>query len=101
MRFSEMKKKPAKTGRLKKEKTKKKVKPRRMLLKAVNMAKAFRIIEWKLAIDTGDYVRNAQLYPLNFVPGFFNHLGVNFCDENYLVLKIVNRPWRILYTYMR
>jgi len=72
-----------------------------MLLKAARMARTFHILEWKLAIDTGDYTRNAQLYPLNFMPGAFSHLQVNFRDENYLVLKISNRPWKIVYAFLR
>src|SRR5438046_9872497 len=37
----------------------------RMLRKSIKVIKTFRVIEWRLAIDTGDYSSNAQLYHLN------------------------------------
>lgn len=77
------------------------MKIRQLLKKAVRIIKTFRVTEWRLAVDTGDHTRNAQLYPLNFLPGTFRHLQINFRDENYLVLKIRNRPWKILYAFLR
>jgi hypothetical protein len=72
----------------------------RMLRKTLKVIRTFRVIEWQLAIDTGDYSSNAQLYPLNFARRSFGHLNINFRDENFLVLKIHNRPWKILYAFL-
>jgi hypothetical protein len=69
--------------------------------KMVNCVKTFRIREWKLSIDTGDYSLNARLYPLNFVPGFQHHLDINFMDRNDCSITIVNAPWKILYAFLR
>lgn len=102
IRFSEIKKKPKK---IKPATVKKKPKSRmsisRMSKKIIRVIKTFRVKEWQLAVDCGDHTRNAQLYPLNFLPGTFKHLHINFSDENYLVLKIRNRPWKILYAILR
>ena len=70
-------------------------------MKIVRVIKTFRVTKWELAVDSGDYSRNAQLYPLNFLPYTFKHLYVNFRDENYLLLTIRNRPWKILYSFLR
>lgn len=69
--------------------------------KLLRVLKSFRVTEWELAIDTGDYTRNAQLYPLNFIPYAFEHLQINFTGDNYLLLKIRNRPVNILVAYFR
>lgn len=67
----------------------------------INVIRSFEVLECTLAIDTGDHCRNAQLYPLNHIPYARGHLFVNFNDENYFVLKIRNRPWRILNAFFR
>ena len=96
--LSELKTKPRKiktAGAGKKEKKKRSL---RDILKMITaITKTFRVTEWKLALDTGDYTLNAVLYPLNFLPHTANHLLVNFQNENYLVLKVRNRPWKIVY----
>lgn len=69
--------------------------------KIVSCLKTFRVDEWTLAIDTGDYPLNAKLYPLNFLPGLRDHLDVNFMDRNYFYLKIRNTPWKLLYAYLQ
>ncbi len=61
----------------------------------------FRVEQWQLAIDTGDYVLNAQLYPVNFLPRCYGHLQINFTGENYGYIRIRNRPWQLLYAYLR
>jgi len=71
------------------------------LRRLFNMGTSFRIIRWRIAIDTGDDIRNAWLYPLNFYPAFRHHLFINFSDENYLFLQIRNAPWRMLYALMK
>jgi hypothetical protein len=102
MRLSEMKTKQKKIkDATVKKKGKGKMKISRVLKKAIRVIKTFRVTEWHLAIDTGDHTCNAQLYPLNFLPYTFKHLHINFHDQNYLVLKIRNRPWKILYAFLR
>jgi len=101
-RLAEIKGKPRKT-KVRKEikESKRKTNINRMMMKIVRVIKTFRVTKWELAVDSGDYSRNAQLYPLNFLPYTFKHLYVNFRDENYLLLTIRNRPWKILYSFLR
>ena len=102
IRLSEIKKKPQKKRaepRTKKPKKRKYI--RTLLTKTVRIIKTFRVTDWQLAIDTGDQTCNAQLYPLNFLPGTFRHLHINFSTESYLLLKIRNRPWKMVYEFLR
>jgi hypothetical protein len=102
MRFSEIKAKKKVTKQTEtKKKRKRKMKINRMLKKGIRVMRTFNVEEWQLAIDTGDYIRNAQLYPLNFSPYSFQHLAVNFNDENFLVMKIRNRPWKMLLALLK
>jgi len=90
--------------RKKKNKKVKKAKHRsnkRSPLKFLNLIKSFRVLKWELAIDTNDSIKNAWLYPLNFVPFTRQHLFVNFSDENYLFLVIRNAPWKVVYALLR
>ncbi len=82
-------------------KVKKRRNLRRVLKMIIPMAKTFRITEWKLALDTGDYSLNAPFYLLNFLPHTIHHIHVNFQDENYLVLKVTNRPWKMLIVFLK
>jgi len=86
---------------IEKEKPKKGRKLKLVVKKIFRVMKSFRVSEWKLALDSGDYVTNAQIYPLNFFPKVFRHLFVNFNGENFLVLKMSNRSWKILYNFFR
>jgi len=63
--------------------------------------KAVKIEEWQLALDTGDFARNGQLYPINYLPGNFGHLHINFMDQNYLVIKLKIRVWKIVFAFIR
>jgi len=69
------------------------------LAKILWVMKTFRLVEWKLAIDTGDFTEDAWLYPLNFSTALGDKVRINFTDENFLCLKIRNRPWKILYAF--
>jgi hypothetical protein len=89
------KKRPAK--RMKKPKRR----GRMTLQKMIRLLRSFRVQEWKWALDTGDYPLNARLYPLNFTNRLRNHLLVNFNNENYLYVSIWNRPWRMLWAFLR
>jgi len=91
--------KPKKKVRKNRPKTKRGLS--KWLRKLFNLIKTFRVTKWQIAIDTGDEVRNAWLYSLNFCPGSSNHFCVNFFDENYLVLEIRNAPWKMVYALMK
>ncbi|MEQ1677535.1 MAG: hypothetical protein ABL876_12580 [Chitinophagaceae bacterium] len=98
--LSEMKSKP-RPEKVAAPKRKRKKNGKKTMLKMIRVLRTFRVTEWRLAIDTGDYTRNAQLYPMNFLPYAFKHLDINFRDENYLVLQIRNRPWKMIYAFLR
>ena len=85
-------------GRKKKqEKSKRKKRnPRKMMRKFLAVMKTFRVPVWRISIDTGDYVYNAWLYPLNYFIGT-EHCQINFHEENYLVLELRNNLARMLY----
>ena len=74
---------------------------KRSIKKFLNAAKTFRVTKWQIALDTGDSVQNAWLFPLNFFPYTLDHLYINFEDENYLLLKVRNVPWKLAYAFMR
>jgi hypothetical protein len=101
IRLAKIKNKSKKNKSPIEKKPKRRMKPKRILVKAWRVIKTFRVTEWRLAVDTGEYVHNAQLYPLNYLPYTFEHLYINFRDENFLVLKIRNRPWKMLYAFLR
>ncbi|WP_142603547.1 hypothetical protein [Solitalea koreensis] len=67
----------------------------------LRLFKSFRIAKWQLAIDSGDYIKNAWLYPLNYAPYTRRHLYINFMDGNYLVVIVRNSAWRILYAWIK
>lgn len=69
--------------------------------KIIKVIRSFKIKEWQVGIDTGDFVRNAQLYPINFVPTTFRHLYVNFHGDTFLFIRIQNNVWRIIYSLIR
>lgn len=99
-RFSELNLKSKKTKGERVKKRKRKIKPRRLLKKMIRLIRTFKIVDWEVAIDTGDFARNAQLYPLNFIPFSHNNLYINFMDQNYLVLRVSNRPWKMLFAFL-
>ncbi len=95
--FGEKKKKK----RIKRIPKKRKTGKGKWLKKSFNLLKTFRVIQWQIAIDTGDSIKNAWLYPLNFFSHTRQHLYINFIDENYLTLKVRNAPWKIAYAFIR
>ena len=102
MSIHELKNKPGKKKTtLQKKKLRKKGSRFQKVKKLLRVLQTFRVTEWKLALDTGDFTRNAQLYPLNFIPYAAEHLHINFTGETYLLVKIRNRPWNILIAYFR
>lgn len=96
-----LKKKPIKKVEAKKKSPSKKLPLSKKMEKFWFIIKSFRVRKWQLAIDTGNPVRNAQLYPLNFYPGAERHILVNFNDDNFLILEIVNRPLKMIIAFLR
>ena len=86
--------------KVKKVKLKPGTKKSKFLRRLFKIIKSSRITRWQIAIDTGDNVKNAWLYHLNFYPAFC-HLHINFFDENYLFLEIRNAPWKMVYALMK
>lgn len=84
-----------------KKNARRKMRISRLIGKGIRILKTCNVDEWELAIDTGDYTRNARFFPLNYLPYTINHLFINFTDTNYLVLKIRNRPLKLLYAVFR
>jgi hypothetical protein len=99
MRFSEMKRRPGKAAKSTNRRAT--LAKRSYLKKMVNIIKECEVKEWRLAIDTGDFVLNGQLYSLNFLPLFYHHLAINFTGENYAYLKLQHRAWKIFYALLR
>jgi len=73
----------------------------RALKLAVRIIRSFRVHYWQWALDTGDNTLNAKLYPVNYLPGCYGHLKVNFIGDNYLGFRISNRPWRVLWALIK
>lgn len=91
----------------KKREKKKKNKPKsrrsgtKKIKKMARLLKTFRISYLQAAIDTGDSAVNALLYPVYSSSYVRAHLKINFADENYLVIKIRNAPWKLIYAFMK
>jgi hypothetical protein len=87
------KKKPKKPQR-------KKSTPHKTLRKLLPLVKSFRVPVWKISLDTGDYMYNGLLYPLNYFFGA-DHCNINFNEQSYLVLELRNNLGRMLLAWMR
>jgi hypothetical protein len=92
-RIKGTKKKQAKSKRKKRNSLK-------MFRKILGVFKTFRVPVWRISIDTGDYVYNAWLYPLNYFIGT-EHCNINFHEENYMVLELRNNLAQMLYAWFR
>lgn len=71
------------------------------VLKLFKIFKTFQIVHWEIAFSSSDNTRNAWLYWLNFFPLTRQHVHINFVDENYLVLVIKNKVWRMAYAFIK
>jgi hypothetical protein len=67
----------------------------------LTVIRSVEVEDWQLALDTGDFARNGQLYPINYLPGNFGHLHINFIDQNYLMIKMKFRIWKIVFAFIR
>lgn len=96
-----------KIGSARKKKQEKKFKPKKRrvktksITKLFNLLRTFRITHWEMAIDTGDVIKNAWLYSLNFYWPVHRHLFINFSDDNYLFLEARSSPWKMVYAFIR
>lgn len=70
-------------------------------LKFFKILKTFQIVQWEIAYCAKDYTENAYRYWLNFSPLTRGHVRVNFFDENYFVLIIRNKAWRMAYAFLK
>ena len=66
------------------------------------LSQAVRIKQLKINWDTGDFVRNAQLYPLFSVasrgPVWLN---INFMGQQELIIRLQTRLYRLMYAGLR
>lgn len=96
---------PLQTNR-KPKKPKKKRKTRKVQKKfewkfVLRMLKTFRVQQFRLELDTDDYVTNAYLYPLfYFASRPQRQLSVNFEGKTNLLIKIENRLSRIVRVFL-
>lgn len=71
------------------------------VLKFIKILKTFHIVQWEIAISADDNTTTARWYYLNFLPFMRKHVHINFIDQNYLVMIIKNKVWRIAYAFMK
>lgn len=96
-RITSKKKKPAE----KKTKPAQRKNLPRKLRKGWQVLRSCTVQQWQLSIDTGDWAKNAQLYPLTFYPALRGHLMISFTDENYFLIRIRNQVWKMLVAFLR
>ena len=88
------KKKPTRKGRV--------GKMRKMTLaQGKRLLQTFRVKTFRMELDTGNPVLNAQLLPLGFLMGPYGEkVGINFQGRNDILLQIANRPIYILNAFI-
>lgn len=65
------------------------------------LLRSFQVRKFRVAIDTGDCIQNARLYPVAaFVDRYLFDFQVNYQDRNYLGIHLVNRPIHILKAFI-
>jgi len=99
--FSRIKKRSKKNNNTIKSSDKRRLKTKRNIEKLIAVAKTLQVMEWQLAIDMGEFSRNARLYPLNFLSCTYDHLNINFQNKNFLIIKIKGWPWKMLYAFLK
>lgn len=88
------KKKPARTGKVGKKR-------RMTVAQGKRLLQSFRVKTFRLELDTGNPVLNAQLAPLNFLVGpCTGKVGINFLGRNHILLQVTNRPIYILNAFI-
>ncbi|MGA9240180.1 hypothetical protein [Robiginitalea sp.] len=65
------------------------------------LIRTFSVKALRLEIDTGNPVLNARLVPLSYMLGRrTGAIGINFCNRNFILLHVVNRPINILKVFI-
>ncbi len=71
------------------------------LKKGYKILKTFKVKKLLVNIDTGDCILNAKLYPVFAVLNYnFGSFNINFAGKNQMVLRIQNRPFNIIKTFI-
>ncbi len=90
------KKKKSKSKRVRAKKRK-----RMGIQKIIRVAKTFKIDELYVDVDTGNCITNAKLFPsIVLMNGHGGHFRVNFEGRNQVLLKVQNRPIRIIKSFI-
>jgi hypothetical protein len=91
-------------GRWKKKPSKKEIssKKRKITLRqGRRLLQSFKVKAFRLELDTGNPLLNAQLFPLSFLWGtHVGKVGINFMGRNNILLQIANRPIYILNAFI-
>lgn len=95
--------KPAEKDKPKAKKEKKPGKKRTLpASRIINVLKSFHIKHFRLEIDTGDYIRNAYLWPAVYsIRPLRRHVSINYNGRNECRLLIQNRIGRIAWAWWR
>ena len=71
------------------------------LAQGKRLLQSFRVKSFRLELDTGNPILNAQLFPLGFLMGRYSKkVGINFQGRNDILLQIANRPIYILNAFI-
>ena len=89
-------------GKQKKKSTQKSGKKRHMTLgQGKRLLNSFRIKAFRMELDTGNPVLNAQLFPFSHLSGQpVGKVGINYLGCNNMLLQITNRPIYILNAFI-
>jgi len=69
-----------------------------LIKRAYRIISTFRLKKFRISIDTGNYIRNAYLYPLTHIIHSENiGIDVNYRRENNIMLQFINRPINIIF----
>lgn len=78
-----------------------KSKKRISIRKVYNILKTFKVTQFYINIDTGNYILNAKLYPLFALLNYSTEkFYINFQGQNQLVLLVKNRPINIIKSFI-
>ena len=96
------KNKTKKKKQLTKEKEQGKRKSRMTPKRVLALLRSFKIRQFYVSLDTGDYVNNALLVPLfQWITNYGNQVEVNFNGDTIIRFTASNNIWRLGTTYLR
>jgi hypothetical protein len=76
------------------------VAPRLSLGRVVALLRTFRVRRLHVAVDTGNYVYNAQFFPVAYALQRWGwDVGINWWDQNEIQLEVENRFSRLLWAW--